>query len=157
VSLPNGDERMIAKRQRPHKGLDNDLCEFTIRGEPASKANSRRLVSINGRPAFIKSKKAIAYSKDFGPQCPTYDVLYEEDLAIALKIFYKSKRPDLDESLILDLLQGRVYKNDRSIKLKYVEWGLDRESPRILVVLGPVERKEEVISRLRELVEEESS
>jgi len=146
---------MITKRQAPRKGLDNDLCELTIVGEPASKANSRRLVSINGRPAFIKSKKAIEYSKFFEMQCPLSDTLYEEDLAIALKIYYKSKRPDLDESLILDLLQGKVYKNDRSIKLKYVEWGLDRQFPRILVVLGPVERREEVISRLRELVEEE--
>jgi len=146
---------MIAQRQRPRKGLDNNLCELTIVGEPASKANSRRLVSIKGRPAFIKSKKAIDYSKSFALQCPTYDTLYEEDLVIALKIFYQSKRPDLDESLILDLLQGRVYKNDRSIKLKYVEWGLDRQFPRILVVLGPVERKEEVISRFRELVEKE--
>jgi Holliday junction resolvase RusA-like endonuclease len=146
---------MIAKRQYLRKGLDNDLRELRLTGEPASKANSRRLVSIRGRPAFIKSKKAIDYSKNFEIQCPTYDTLYEEDLVIALKIYYKSKRPDLDESLILDLLQGKVYKNDRSIKLKYVEWGLDRQFPRILVVLGPVERREEVISRLRELVEEE--
>ena len=146
---------MITKRQKPRKGLDNDLCEFTIVGEPASKANSRRLVKIHGKFAFIKSKKAIDYSKNFELQCPTYDTLYEEDLAIALKIFYKSKRPDLDESLILDLIQGKVYKNDRSIKIKYVEWGLDRQSPRILVVLGPVERREEIISRFRELVEKE--
>jgi len=146
---------MIAERQDLRKGLDSDLCELMIVGEPASKSNSRRLVSIKGRPAFIKSKKAIDYSKNFTLQCPTYDTLYEEDLAIALKIFYQSKRPDLDESLILDLLQGKVYKNDRSIKLKYVEWGLDRQSPRILVVLGPVERREEIISRFRELVERE--
>ena len=146
---------MIMKRQGPRKGLDNDLCELTIAGEPASKSNSRRFVSIRGRPAFIKSKKAIDYSKNFELQCPTYDTLYEEDLAIAIKIFYQSKRPDLDESLVLDLLQGKVYKNDRSIKLKYVEWGLDREFPRILVVVGPVERREEIISRLRELVERE--
>tara|TARA_R100000306_G_scaffold60629_1_gene61165 strand:- start:1126 stop:1596 length:471 start_codon:yes stop_codon:yes gene_type:complete len=146
---------MITKRQEPRKGLDNDLCEFTIVGEPASKSNSRRLVLIKGRPAFIKSKKAIDYSKTFALQCPTYETLYEEDLVIALKIFYKSKRPDLDESLILDLIQGRVYKNDRSIKIKYVEWGLDRQFPRILVVLGPVERREEIISRFRELVEKE--
>ena len=146
---------MITKRQGSRNGLDSDLCELTIVGEPASKSNSRRLVSIKGRPAFIKSKKAIDYSKNFTLQCPTSDTLYEEDLAIALKIFYQSKRPDLDESLILDLLQGKVYKNDRSIKLKYVEWGLDRQSPRILVVLGPVERREEIISRFRELVERE--
>ena len=146
---------MITKRQVPRNSLDNDLCEFTIEGEPASKSNSRRLVKIKGRVAFIKSKKALNYSKHFELQCPTYDTLYEEDLAIALKIFYQSKRPDLDESLILDLIQGKVYKNDRSIKLKYVEWGLDREFPRTLVVLGPVERREEIISRLRELVERE--
>jgi len=146
---------MIAKRQGLRKGLDDNLCELRLLGEPASKANSRRLVLIKGRPAFIKSKKAIDYSKNFAIQCPTYDTLYEEDLVIALKIYYKSKRPDLDESLILDLLQGKVYKNDRSIKLKYVEWGLDRQFPRILVVLGPVERREEVISRLRELIARE--
>ena len=33
----------------------------TIPGEPASKANSRQLVTIHGRPAFIKSAKARAY------------------------------------------------------------------------------------------------
>ena len=146
---------MITKRQDSRKPLDNDLCELTIVGEPASKANSRRLVKIKKRYAFIKSKKAINYSKDFTLQCPVYDTLYEEDLAIALKIYYKSKRPDLDESLILDILQGKVYKNDRSIKLKYVQWGLDRQFPRILVVLGPVEKEEEIISRLRVLVERE--
>ncbi len=36
-----------------------------INGEPASKANSRRLVTIKGRPAFIESKKALAYVKLF--------------------------------------------------------------------------------------------
>ena len=57
--------------------------------------------------------------------------------------------------MILDLLQGKVYKNDRSIKLKYVESGLDRQFPRTLIVLGPVEKEEEIISRLRVLVERE--
>jgi hypothetical protein len=38
---------------------------FTIDGEPASKANSRQLVTIRGRPAFIKSKKARDYVKTF--------------------------------------------------------------------------------------------
>ena len=39
--------------------------DFTIIGEPASKANSRQLVTIRGRPAFIKSKKARDYVKLF--------------------------------------------------------------------------------------------
>ena len=39
---------------------------FTVFGEPASKSNSRRLVTMKGRPAFIKSDKAITYLKLFG-------------------------------------------------------------------------------------------
>ena len=110
---------------------------------------------MGGKFRVIKSQKAIDYTKAFDVQCSTADTLYEEDLAVAIKIFYKSKRPDLDESLILDLLQDKVYKNDRSIKFKYVEWGLDRQYPRILVVLGPLDKREEIISRFRELVERE--
>ena len=146
---------MITKRQSSHKPLDKDLCELTIDGEPASKANSRRLVKMGGKFRVIKSQKAIDYTKAFDVQCSTADTLYEEDLAVSIKIFNKSKRPDLDESLILDLLQDKVYKNDRSIKFKYVEWGLDRQYPRILVVLGPLDKREEIISRFRELVERE--
>ena len=44
---------------------------FVIHGEPASKANSRQLVTIRGRPAFIKSKKARDYVKLFDQQCQT--------------------------------------------------------------------------------------
>ncbi len=143
---------MIANRQPSRKPLDSDLCSLVIIGEPASKANSRRLVSIKGRMVPIKSKKALAYSKDFNNQCPVLENLYEGDLAIAMKIFYQSKKPDLDESLVLDLLQGKVYKNDRAVKMKHIEWGLDREYPRSLIVLGPLEKQKEVVSTLRELV-----
>ena len=148
---------MIVGRHMNSKRTDNTLMTFTITGEPASKANSRRLVLINKKPAFIKSKKALLYSKDFESQCPLSDDLYEEDVAVAIKIFYGSRRPDLDESLILDLLQGRAYKNDRSVKFKYMEWGLDRNYPRSYIVLGPLDRKEEVINTLREIVDREEA
>ena len=39
--------------------------KIVIMGEPASKSNSRRLVTIRGRPAFIKSKNANVYVKAF--------------------------------------------------------------------------------------------
>tara|TARA_R110000824_G_scaffold203111_1_gene387474 strand:- start:297 stop:617 length:321 start_codon:yes stop_codon:yes gene_type:complete len=101
----------------------------------------------------IKSKKALDYSKMFADQCPTREELFTEDLIVCMKIFYKTLRPDLDESLVLDLMQGRIYKNDRSIKLKYIEHGLDRESPSTLIVVAPLEMKEEAISRFSELLE----
>ena len=45
---------------------------FTALGEPASKANSRKMVTIRGRPALIKSQKARDYVKQFELQCPQY-------------------------------------------------------------------------------------
>jgi hypothetical protein len=32
--------------------------------------------------------------------------------------------------LILDLLQGVAYENDRQVKEKHIYWGLDKENPR---------------------------
>ena len=143
---------MVAKQQILRKGCDKDIIGVTIMGEPASKANSRRMVLIGGKPRFIKSKKALKYSRDFDLQCPVLDELMEGDLAVAMKIYYRTRRPDLDESLILDLLQDKLYKNDRSIKLKYVLHGLDKENPRTVLLVGPVDKQVEIISSLRELV-----
>ena len=109
---------------------------------------------MGGKPRFIKSKKALQYSKDFDLQCPTRKEIFDTDLVIAMKIYYKTRRPDLDESLILDLLQGKVLKNDRSIKTKYVEHGLDKNDPRTVLVISTLDNKDLVISTLLNLVEE---
>jgi Holliday junction resolvase RusA-like endonuclease len=148
---------MIIKRLMKCKPIDNDPCVITIYGEPSSKANSRRLVSIGGKPRFIKSKKALLYSKDFDKQCPIRKEQFEkkEDLAIAMKIFYKTRRPDLDESLVLDLLQGRVYENDRSIKSKFVIHGLDKENPRAVIVISSLDNEDLVRKTLVEILEDE--
>ncbi len=144
------------------KSIDDDPCYIMIQGEPASKANSRRLVTVRGRAMFIKSKKALSYSKFFQLQCPVRKDLYgkKQDLAVAMKIFYKTRRPDLDESLILDLMEGLVYENDRQVKFKYVEWGLDKENPRTHIVISSIDNKENVIKTLLsnlELDKEENS
>lgn len=110
---------------------------FEIVGEPASKANSRQLVTIKGRPAFIKSKKARDYVKAFQLQCINLeDEMLEGDLWVDITIYYASRRPDLDESVILDCMQGFIYKNDRQIKEKWVRWGLDKENPRAEIFVG---------------------
>lgn len=109
---------------------NNVIAEFTVYGEPASKANSRRFVKIKGRPAFIKSKKAIDYVTAFALQCPRVEPLPTEDVSVTMTIFYATRRPDLDESIILDAMQGMIYKNDRQVKEKHIYWGLDRNEPR---------------------------
>ncbi len=57
------------------------------------------------------------------------------DIKATIDIWYKSRRPDLDESLILDLLQGYAYINDRQIKEKHIYWHLDKENPRAVILL----------------------
>lgn len=114
------------------------MISFVIYGEPASKANSRRIVSIQGKPRIIKSKKALDYEKMFAEQCPVLDNLIEDDVEVSMTIFYKTRRPDLDESVILDMMQGRIYKNDRQVKSKLIRWGLDRETPRAMISIYPM-------------------
>ena len=101
-----------------------------IYGEPASKANSRRLVRFGGVSRLIKSKKALSYKDFFLQQWEPITPLLTGDLAITMHIYYASRRPDLDESLILDLMQGVVYENDRQVKERHTYWHLDPDCPR---------------------------
>ena len=105
----------------------------TILGQPHSKANSRRLVSIDGKTRFIKSQEALSYLTTFAMQCPVLNPLFVGDVHVELEIYYSSRRPDLDESIILDAMQGRIYKNDRQVRKKTVTGRLDRESPRTVI------------------------
>lgn len=110
-----------------------DKIKFTIYGQPYSKANSR--IWIQSRKMFIKSKKAIQYCSDFATQCPRLNDLMLTDVCVSMTIFYASLRPDLDESLILDCMQGRIYKNDRQVKKKIITHGLDRKNPRSEIIV----------------------
>jgi Holliday junction resolvase RusA-like endonuclease len=72
---------------------------------------------------------------------------------VTLRIFYASERPDLDESVVLDVLQDRysgkgeerelvqkgVYKNDRQVREKHVFHGIDRGNPRAEVTIETLE------------------
>lgn len=108
------------------------VLSFKIFGEPASKANSRKMVYIRGKPLFIKSEKALAYAESFKRQIGVPAILFDtDDVVVTIRIWYASRRPDLDESLILDLLQGVAYANDRQVKEKHIYWmGVDKSEPR---------------------------
>lgn len=121
----------------------------TILGEPASKANSRKIVITgrgrNARHRVIKSTKALGYAADFVKQCGSLRQLLEGRLRVTMKIWYANERSDLDESLILDLLQGRVYTNDRQVRERHCFHAIDRANPRVEIV---VEEISEVDSEL---------
>jgi Holliday junction resolvase RusA-like endonuclease len=109
-----------------------------IFGEPASKANSRRVVHYGGMSRLIKSKKALSYGDVFKQQCGKLPTLMTGDLRVTLYIFYASRRPDLDESLILDLMQGLIYENDRQVKERHCYWGLDPDNPRAEIIIEKI-------------------
>ena len=109
-----------------------------VYGEPASKANSRKLVRFGGMSRLIKSDKALSYSGAFKQQVKPLLKLMSGDLRVTMWIHYASRRPDLDESLILDLMQGLVYENDRQVKERHIYWGLDPENPRAEIIIDKI-------------------
>lgn len=139
---------------------------FTIFGEPASKANSRQIVmrgrGETARPASIKSPKAIAYEKAAIAQIPNdAKAMIEGPVCVSLCIHYASERPDLDESVVLDVLQARfetvviggretrvctrkgVYLNDRQVREKHVFHRIDRTNPRVEIEVKPLQMQQE--------------
>ena len=136
------------------RSTSKKIITFTVLGEACSKANSRRLVTLAGKPRFIKSKKALDYVYAFSLQCPQLNPVLEEDLSVTMTIYYASRRPDLDESVILDCMQtqthrdkktkvvtvlrNNIYKNDRQVKQKHIFWALDKENPRAEISIEAV-------------------
>jgi Holliday junction resolvase RusA-like endonuclease len=110
-----------------------------IYGECCSKANSRRLVQFGGKPRFIKSKKALVFERDVQLQAKKIKPMLEGDLMIEADIYYSSRRPDLDESILLDALQGIWYQNDRAFKQKIIRKFLDKKNPRCEVTVTEID------------------
>lgn len=145
------------------------MIRFTILGEPASKANSRQIVTIAGRPSVIKSQKGRSYASTALRQIPpAARQRLEGPVAVTLRIFYASQRPDLDESIVLDamqdqwkrgkkglmsgsgervLIQSGVYRNDRQVREKHVYWGLDARNPRCEVEVTPMQAQQAEIAQ----------
>lgn len=113
--------------------------ELTILGEPASKANSRRLVTFGGRPRFIKSEKALQYETTALWQLKKPLLKHDPfalPVGVEMTIYYKTQRPDLDESLILDIMQkAGVYVNDRQVREKHIFHGIDKLNPRTEILV----------------------
>jgi Holliday junction resolvase RusA-like endonuclease len=113
-----------------------------VKGEPASKANSRRLITIGGKPRFIKSSKALSYADAFNLQVSKVEPLLIDELSVYMWIYYVTQRPDLDESLILDLLQGKIYVNDRQVRERHIYHYIDKDNPRVEIYVKSREKEE---------------
>lgn len=119
------------------------IVRLTILGEPCSKANSRMIVRFGDRPASIKSAKARGYEATAQAQIPaSARAMLTGPVRATLHLFYASQRPDLDPSVVLDVLQAKrhkqsseyvrhgVYLNDRQVRELHVYHAIDRANPR---------------------------
>jgi len=110
---------------------------LTIHGELASKANSRKLVTYGGKPRFIKSDKALDWERLALMQIPNdHRIGMTGPIRMTATIYYASRRPDLDPSLLMDMLEhAGVYKNDRQICEQHLYKKLDPINPRVELLL----------------------
>lgn len=144
--------------------------QFTIYGEAASKANSRKIATIAGKTRSIKSDKALGFEAMALRQIPPRaKVRFDVPVRVTMRMYYASERPDLDESLVLDCLQDRyvtrytrkpdgdaeksrvllqsgVYANDRLVREKHVYHGIDKANPRVEVEIEPINNNEMLLT-----------
>lgn len=147
-----------------------EVITFTLFGEPASKANSRKIVTIgkgdNASAAVIKSDKALSYVRYAEQQMqPQWLAMLEGPVFVTMQIFYATERPDLDESVILDILQAQwrrnkvtkaremvrrgVYVNDRQVRGKYITHHIDRDNPRAEITVEAMPAPEKPAKKTR--------
>jgi len=106
-----------------------------IYGNPPSKSNCYRIITLGGHGSLAKTKAMNQYEKDFYIQCNHYrNKNIEGYFEIYIDVFYPSQRADLDNSLkvVLDCLQKvNAIKNDnKAIKIVAQKF-LDKLNPRI--------------------------
>jgi len=113
----------------------NESTIFIIYGNLPRKSNSRRIVKNRRtkKVMIIKSENALNYSQNFLLQMMQYQYkTLTSPIILTVTIFYQSKRNDLSEELLMDLLQEcKLIKNDRQIWGKHIYKKIDKEKPRV--------------------------
>jgi Holliday junction resolvase RusA-like endonuclease len=149
-------------KKRPARAFASNAIVFTLIGEAASKANSRKMAMVGPadkrRMLFIKADKALSFERSALYQIPQWArKQLEGPICVTMRIFYASERPDLDESLVLDILQDRwqrvegqrvlvqkgVYRNDRQVREKHIYHRIDRNNPRVEIIVEPLLAQQE--------------
>lgn len=106
-----------------------------IHGNPPSKSNTYRIITINGHGSLAKTPALKKYENDFFIQCNHYRNLNIQGyFELHAKVFYPSQRSDLDNFLkcCLDCLQKvKAVKNDNKLIKIVAEKFLDKANPRI--------------------------
>lgn len=127
------------------------ICHYFVRGNPQSKANSRKAVwnKRTRKPMFIKSDAARDYERKCMMQTPIVVPLCEHKVVVFMKVWYMSQRSDLDESLILDCMQRRIIVNDKQVVARYATKAIDAINPRASILVAALDFDKPVSTRKR--------
>ena len=118
-----------------------DEYKMSILGDVPSKANSYKIITINGHSSLSKTKSLKEYEKEFYLQCPFRGVNIDGFFKIDLDVYYANNRKDLDGSfkILLDCLQQcKVIKNDRECVEIHAKKMIDKIAPHVVITIYPV-------------------
>lgn len=114
---------------------------ITIIGQPPSKSNCYKIITLYGRGSLSKTPALKRYEEEFFMQCPLRGKMLSTRFELIVDVFYASDRPDLDNSLkvILDCLQTcKAIKNDRLCARIVAQKLVDKNNPRIEFEIHPL-------------------
>lgn len=107
----------------------------TILGNPPSKSNCYKIITLGGHGSLAKTPALKKYENDFYIQCNQYrNKNIEGYFEFHIDVFYPSQRSDLDNSLkcVLDCLQKvKAIKNDNKCIKIVAQKFLDKANPRV--------------------------
>ena len=106
----------------------------TIPGTVPSKSNLYKIVNKGGHASLSKTDVLEAYEEKFGWHCDYRGLMISKPFEYQVRVYYPSKRADLDNSLKvqLDCLQHiKAIRNDNLCAKIVAEKFIDPESPRI--------------------------
>lgn len=107
----------------------------TIFGNPPSKSNCYKIITLSGHGSLAKTPALKKYENDFFIQCNHYrNKNLEGYLEFHIDVFYPSQKSDLDNVLkvVLDCLQKvKAFPNDNKITRIVANKFLDKDNPRI--------------------------
>ena len=123
--------------------------EQVIYGQPPSKSNQYRIITLHGHGSLAKTSAMKAYEKKFYLECGAYrNRNISGFFELYVDVYFQSNQPDLDNSLkvMLDCLQTcNAIKNDRNCVKIVANKFIDRVRPRIeftIKEVGGVEKRD---------------
>jgi Holliday junction resolvase RusA-like endonuclease len=106
----------------------------TIYGQPPSKSNGYRIITVSGRSRLGKTAAMEEYETGFFMQCSLRNKGIGRRFKLTVDVYFSSDRPDLDNAMkvILDCLQScGAIKNDRQCTEIHARKLIDKKNPRI--------------------------